>query len=62
METIITSIFYITVLFNGKHYNLVSCNDWRHLVQDVTITRVLPKVFLAKDKTDGKVLKCFYTK
>lgn len=62
MTTIITSLFYITVLFNWQEYNIVSCKDWRHYLEQVTITRVLPKYFLAKDKIDWKVLKCFYTK
>ena len=42
MGTIITSIFYITVLFNWSH-NIASCNDGRYYIQDIKITRMLKK-------------------
>ena len=43
MGTIITSIFYITVLFNWSQHNIASCNDGRYYIQDIKITRMLKK-------------------
>lgn len=62
MTTIITSLFYITILFNGSEHNVVSCKDGRHYLEQVTITRTLKNGFIAKDKTDWKSLYCYYTK
>lgn len=62
MATVISSIFYISVLFNWVPTNIVSCRDWRHLLSHVTITRVLPKYFLARDNDDWKLLLCSYNK
>lgn len=62
METIITSLFYITVFFNGIPTNLVSCTDGRHELSTVTITRVMKRWFIVKDKIDWKTLFCNYTR
>ncbi len=62
MATIITSIFYITILFNREQHNVVSCRDGRHYLEQVTITKAYKNHFIAKDKTDGKLLLCNYTR
>ncbi len=62
MTTIITSLFYITILFNGTQHNIVSCKDGRHYLEQVTITKAYKTHFTAKDKTDWKTLLCYYTK